>query len=284
MTKKLITTSNNLPALSFDGETIDLIKRTVANGATNDELQLFIYQAKRAGLDPLARQIYFVKRAGRVVIQTSIDGFRLVAQRSGEYAGQDAPEWFKTRKGDELYAKVTVYKFGPNGQRYPAAVGVAYWSEYCPAPGQDFMWKKMPRTMIAKVAEALALRKAFPQELSGLYTDEEMDQAGKDQPVKPQATQNNVPSKPAQKPQEETREVLEGQTVEEDENGEVDPDWINERQANEFPKEENPEDILDGKEEPAKEEKKPICVCRTTNQFHSPRCPAHPNNKPTNYP
>lgn len=158
----------------FDQKKIELIKRTVAVGATNDELAMFIYQARRAGLDPLARQIYFIKAGGRAMIQTSIDGFRVVAQRSGDYAGQDEPVFTLSETKELEKCSVTVYKFSPLGERYPAAVGVAYMKEYHKAGG---MWDKMPHTMLSKVAEALALRKAFPQDLSGLYTADEMDQA-----------------------------------------------------------------------------------------------------------
>lgn len=170
----------------FDEPTVALIKNTVAVGATDDELKLFLYQASRAQLDPLARQIYFVKRAGKVTIQTSIDGFRLVAERSGKYAGQDKPV-FEEGNGKLISCAVTVYKFSETGTRYPAAVGVAYMDEYKPPAGQDFMWNKMPRAMLAKVAEALALRKAFPQDLSGLYTVEEMEQVDKSSDKTPEA-------------------------------------------------------------------------------------------------
>jgi phage recombination protein Bet len=173
--------SNELVKIDFNQDQIDLIKRTIANGATDDELKLFIHQCKRTGLDPMTRQIYFMKRGGKVTIQTSIDGFRVIAERSGDYAGQDEPIFIKGEDG-QLYCKVTVYRFR-NDVRYPAAVGVAYWSEYVPQQGQDFMWKKMPHTMLSKVAEALALRKAYPQDLSGIYTSDEMSQADAPAPV-----------------------------------------------------------------------------------------------------
>jgi phage recombination protein Bet len=173
--------SNELARIEFNPEQVELIKNTIAKDATNDELKLFLYQCQRTGLDPMTRQIYFMKRGGKVTIQTSIDGFRVIAERSGDYGGQDEPIFVK-EEGD-LYCKVTVYRF--RGEiRYPAAVGVAYWKEYCPASGQDFMWKKMPHTMLAKVAEALALRKAYPQDLSGLYTNDEMNQADQKEAVK----------------------------------------------------------------------------------------------------
>lgn len=167
--------NNELVKIDFTDDQIGLIKRTIAKDSTDDELKLFMHQCKRTGLDPMTRQIYFMKRSGKVTIQVSIDGFRVIAERSGDYAGQDEPIFGKD--GDELFCKVTVYRFRGD-VRYPAAVGVAYWKEYCPPSGQDFMWKKMPHTMLSKVAEALALRKAYPQDLSGLYTGEEMEQAG----------------------------------------------------------------------------------------------------------
>ena len=76
-------TSTELVHQEFTTNQIDLVKRTVANGATNDELQLFLAQCTRTGLDPFSKQIYFVKRGGKGTIQVSIDGMRLIAQRSG---------------------------------------------------------------------------------------------------------------------------------------------------------------------------------------------------------
>jgi len=177
------------PSIAFSEDQIKLIKSQVAPKATTDELALFLYVAKRSGLDPLTRQVYAIHRnvsngqggyEPKMTIQTSIDGFRVIAQRSGEYAGQSEPE-FVEDAGKVVCAKIKVYKFRGN-ERYEAAVGVAYWDEYVPRAGQDNMWRKMPRTMIAKVAEAIALRKAFPQDLSALYTTDELPETEADVP------------------------------------------------------------------------------------------------------
>ena len=184
--------SQELIKLDFNQEQINLIKSQIAPKATDDELKLFLNQAKRTGLDPLARQIYAIHRKSKdmygnwvekMTIQTSIDGFRVIAERSGDYAGQDEPIFSGETDADKN-CKVTVYRFRGE-QRYPAAVGVAYWKEYVQTDKEgkpSGLWAKMPRTMLAKVAEALALRKAYPQDLSGLYTGEEMEQAAQPKP------------------------------------------------------------------------------------------------------
>jgi phage recombination protein Bet len=175
--------TDGIAAITFTKEQVALIRSQIAPKATPDELSLFLHQCKRTGLDPFARQIYAIHRKSggidKMTIQTSIDGFRVIAERSGDYGGQDEPIFTYKPDGSIESAKVTVYRF--HGQnRYPAAVGVAFWDEYCQrdyAGNPAAMWAKMPRVMLSKVAEALSLRKAYPQDLSGLYTTEEMNQA-----------------------------------------------------------------------------------------------------------
>lgn len=172
---------------------VELIKRTVAKGATDDELKLFLAQCDRTGLDPFNREIYFIKRrvknrrtgeweeVGQT--QVSIDGFRIIADRTGELDGQDVSwcddtgSWVDvwTRKLPPVAARVLVYRKGCT-RPFP---GIVRFEEYAQRGGDGLtgLWGKMPATMIAKCAEALALRKAFPRQLSGLYTREEMAQA-----------------------------------------------------------------------------------------------------------
>jgi len=157
----------------FTPDQINLIKRTVAVGATDDELALFVHVANKSGLDPFAKQIYAIKRNGKMAFQTGIDGFRLVAARSGVHAGTDEAVHELNGEGLLVKSTVTVWKI-VGGMRVPFTA-TARWSEYVQDVGP--MWKKMPFTMLAKCAEALALRKAFPADLSGIYAHEEMAQA-----------------------------------------------------------------------------------------------------------
>lgn len=165
------------------------------------ELDKFMHLVEKLKLDPISNQIHLVarydKKKGRDVytVQVGIDGYRVVAERTGVYAGNDDPVFnngasqfaMVEKKLKPLTASVTVYKV-VGGVRCPFTA-TAEWSAYCPG-GADFMWTKMPYLMLGKCAEALALRKAFPEALSGVYTDEEMAQAADVADLGPSKPQN----------------------------------------------------------------------------------------------
>lgn len=163
---------------------------------TASDLQVFLHVAQRSGLDPFARQIYMIARKQNVkgrdgrwsevwkqTIQTGIDGFRLIADRTSKYAGQVGPEWCGE---DGVWKDVWLARTPPAAARvgvlrkdFTAPLyAVAVFSEYALYVNGEptKMWASKPAIMIAKCAEALALRKAFPQDLSGLYTSDEMAQ------------------------------------------------------------------------------------------------------------
>src|SRR6187431_1396021 len=167
----LTAPAKELPAVP--GEQLALIKRTIAKDATDDELALFIHDCARQGVHPLDKLIHFTKRKGKYTPITSIDFLRIRAGDSGECVGSDDAVFTGTPLTASFEARVTVYRL-VQGQR-GAFSATARWTEY--KPDEDFMWKKMPHVMMAKCAEALALRKAFPKQLAGLYVKEEIEQA-----------------------------------------------------------------------------------------------------------
>ena len=159
-------------------EQTQLISSTIAPGCSNDELRLFAYACQRTGLDPFSKQIYAIKRGGKMTIQAGIDGLRSIAERTGQldgsetfWCGEDG-QWQDVwlAKTPPAAAKTIIYR---KGAAHPF-VGVARFADYNAGQG---LWSKMPAAMIAKCSEALALRKAFPADLSGVYSTDEMQQA-----------------------------------------------------------------------------------------------------------
>lgn len=176
----------------FSEEQISILRDTHCRGATDAEFWYFVRTCERTRLDPFQRQIYAVRRwdsqqrAEVQQVQIAIDGFRLIAERSGLYEGQTAPQWCGR---DGVWRDVWLAAEPPAAARVGALRrgfrepmwGVARHASYVQNKregGATAMWSRMPDVMLAKCAEALALRKAFPAELSGLYSGEEMGQAG----------------------------------------------------------------------------------------------------------
>jgi len=159
-------------------EQTQLISTTIAPGCSADELRLFAYACQRTGLDPFSKQIYAIKRGGKMTIQAGIDGLRSIAERTGQldgsetyWCGEDgqwADVWLSSKP--PAAAKTIIHR---KGSSHPF-VGVARFADYNAGQG---LWSKMPAAMIAKCSEALALRKAFPADLSGVYSTDEMQQA-----------------------------------------------------------------------------------------------------------
>lgn len=196
--------------LVYTGKQLDLIRRTVASDCNATEFDLYLEVAKRVGLDPFRKQIYAVvyskdkPEKRKMSIITGIDGLRAVAARNRDYRpDENAPvfEYDPTVKSEInpagiVSATVKCHKLAPDGQWHPVA-GIAFWDEFVPLTeawafdqqagkrqptgvyelSKTSNWYKMPRVMIAKAAEAIALRKGWPEDLSGIYGEEEMDRS-----------------------------------------------------------------------------------------------------------
>lgn len=181
-----------------------LIRDSFARGTTDQQFELFLWTARVRGLDPRAGQIHAVVRKTRVknehgqweerpmmTIQTGIDGYRLIAQRTGEYEGKAGPFWCGPdgvwkdvwlSDDPPAAAKVGVMRRGDNDYTWH----VARWKEYVQLVDEfdedgrrtnqkrpNTMWQKMDANMLAKCAEAGALRARFPEDLAGIYVDAE---------------------------------------------------------------------------------------------------------------
>ena len=215
------------PASPFDftDEQRALIRDTFANGCSDGEFAVLMEVARARRLNPLIRQIHFVQRwdseKHRMVwaTQASIDGLRAIAERTGLYQGQDEPEFEENPDGSIKLCRVRVWR-----RDWPRpSVGVAYWAEYVQTTRDKqtgktrptAMWSRMPHVMLAKVAESIALRKAFPEDIGGLYSDAEMGQADNEREDAPAVRANvkaeapsasTAPQLPAAPPVEATPE------------------------------------------------------------------------------
>lgn len=172
------------PSCEFDDGKVELLKNTICKGATNEEFELFLHACKRTGLDPFMRQIYSVKRwdsnlkRDSMTIQTGIDGYRLIAERTGRYCPGKETTYQYDSEGNLVSATAYIKKQTLDGTWHEVPA-TAFFSEFCQRTKEGkpmAMWMKIPHIMLAKCAESLALRKSFPAELSGIYTKEEMTQ------------------------------------------------------------------------------------------------------------
>lgn len=183
--------------MGFSPNQLQIIRKTVAPDLTATEFDLFIEQCRIYGLNPITKQIYAVvynknnQKYRRVTLIPSISGLRSMASRTGRYRADNEAARYEsdsslksgTNPAGLISARVRVYTQDNQGEWYPVEEE-AYWEEYCPT-GEPYVkgqWPKMPRVMLAKCAEAKALRKAFP-EMEGLYVQEEMDQSVQDMPA-----------------------------------------------------------------------------------------------------
>lgn len=172
----------------FNSKQIEILKNSICKGVTDDEFEVFLMACAKTQLDPFMKQIYAVKRKSKradgtwgetMTIQTGIDGYRLLAERTGCYAPGPEPTYGYDNEGRLQSATACIKKQTRDGTWHTISAS-AYIDEYMQKTrdGQPMgMWANMPRTMLSKCAESQALRKAFPAEMSGIYTKEEMLQA-----------------------------------------------------------------------------------------------------------
>jgi phage recombination protein Bet len=183
---------------------------------TEREVDQFLLECQLYELEPLGGQIYAVWENGSMRAVATIDGMRLLAERTGMYEGQNDPEWCDAEgnwtdywAGDDvpLAARVRVHR---KGAKVPTT-GTANWHDFAPQgdAGADSLWNKTsgkPAHMLSIRAEALALRKAFPAQLSGLYTAEELGISlgaiggGEEPSAGPSAVAQDVPASPGPPP------------------------------------------------------------------------------------
>ena len=166
-------------------EQMEALRRLVGKDLTASELELFAKVCANTGLDPFLKQIYTVKRNVKnkdgsftkvMNIQTSIDGFRAISERTGCYSPGREPTYTYNDKNELVSATAYIKKMTPDGTWHEVAA-TAFWDEYCPKEGYGKFWEQMPHVMLAKCAETAAHRKAFPSQTAKLLSKEEMFQA-----------------------------------------------------------------------------------------------------------
>jgi len=188
--------SENLPlapASVWSNEDLAIIRDSYARDCTPAQFKLYLAVCKHSGLNPLAGQIHAVVYKGHMVPQTSIDGYRTIAERTGLHGGITARRLLvRDRDGNKLDVPHSEYDPKEHTEIISATVCIrrkdrdqpecatALWQSF--AKKQDGklaqFWAQMPDVMLLKCAEAAAIRSVFPQVTHGIYTAEEMTQAG----------------------------------------------------------------------------------------------------------
>ena len=174
---------NNITNTNFNESQVELIKNTVAKGATTDELNMFMYLANQYNLDPFKKEIWFMKFGGQTTMMTSRDGYLKYAQMHPEFEGLTS---FVVKEGDVFEVDASEYKithkFGAKRGKILGAwcrcdrkgkkpfIAYVEFDEY---NKNSNIWKSYPSAMIQKVAEVFVLKRAFG--INGLVTKEEID-------------------------------------------------------------------------------------------------------------
>lgn len=175
--------------VGIEPEKLELLRDQIAPGAPDSVLELYFERCRLTGADPFARMFYAQRRnvkegnewKTRWTIETTIDGLRSIAESTGEYDGQSEPTFGYDEHGRLRSCAITVYRRGMSR----GVTAVAFFSEFAQVNRDGSLgplWEKMPHNQLAKCCEALALRKAFPRQLSGLYTGDEMAQSENAEP------------------------------------------------------------------------------------------------------
>ena len=178
----------------------NLLLATVAKGATEAEFQMFWEFCKSTGLNPFKKEIWFIKTSQGVQMMTGINGFLTIANNHPQFDGMTVK--IDEQDGKLVSATCTVYR---KDRKYPSEATV-YYSEYAK---NSPIWRTMPRMMLQKVAKSVALREAFPQELNGMYTQEEMPPEYSIQDSKPENKKQYVYDVALYQEQEKVKGILE---------------------------------------------------------------------------
>lgn len=185
--------------IAWDATQLAALSQLGLADAGDGDRAVFLHVCQRTGLDPFARQIYMIARREKVpgsqnqwrnrwTIQTGIDGFRVNRDRAEKKAGMRGvlgravfydPEgnehkaWLHPRP--PVACEITYTVRDRDGSATPYT-SVLRFTEYAQVSGDGNLiaqWKDKPAHMLEKCTEADVYRKAFPQDFSGIYLEDE---------------------------------------------------------------------------------------------------------------